>query len=441
MTDPSLSDLVMLAASGSLGVSLVFWSAMGLLRLMSEALGRKRAGSVRTLTVRDVAVVIPAHNEEVALPKCLRAILRIVPAEQVHVASDGSKDRTVEIARAAGCKVLDIQPNGGKARALDAAIRHFELCEKYRVVLIQDADSEIDPHYLERGLPLFDDDAVAVVAGHVLSRWRVDRRFGLDLVFTAYRTRLYRVLQAVFQYGMSWKRASVSYIAPGFASMYRTSALAHIDITAPGLVIEDFNMTFEVQKKKLGRIAYTPAARCTSEDPFSLKDYCKQVQRWYLGFWQTVLRHGMWPSLFWLSLGLLLVELVAVAGFLLVLPIMLAGSFVTGLPGLAFSPVDLSLHEVSPLSALILFLAVDYCVTIIVALVDRRPVLLAYGLAFPALRLLDAALFLRALMLSFTAKSDGRWKSPERYSMPPADPAAKTSNLEMAKTSNLEIAA
>jgi cellulose synthase/poly-beta-1,6-N-acetylglucosamine synthase-like glycosyltransferase len=430
MTDPSLTDLAMLAASGSLGVSLLFWSAIGLLRLAGETLGGRAAAPARALSVKDVAVVIPAHNEEVALPKCLRAILRIIPAEQVHVASDGSKDRTVEIARAAGCRVLDIQPNGGKARALDAAIRHFGLCETYRVVLIQDADSEIDPHYLERGLPLFDDEAVAVVAGHVLSRWRLDRRFGLDLVYTAYRTRLYRVLQAVFQYGMSWKPASVSYIAPGFASMYRTSALAQIDITAPGLVIEDFNMTFEVQRKKLGRIAYTPAARCTSEDPFSLRDYCKQVQRWYLGFWQTVLRHGVWPSLFWLSLGFLLVELVVVAGFLVVLPVALAASLAAGSPGLAFSPLDLSFHEISPLAALLLFLAVDYCVTIIVAIVDRRPVLLAYGLAFPALRLLDAALFLRALVLSFTAKSDGRWKSPERYTAPPAETLA--SNLEVA---------
>jgi poly-beta-1,6-N-acetyl-D-glucosamine synthase len=59
-------------------------------------------------------------------------------------------------------------------------------------------------------------------------------------------------------------------------------------------------------------------------------------------------------------------------------------------------------------------------------------VLLAYGLAFPALRLLDAALFLRALVLSFTARSDGRWKSPERYSTPPAEAVANASNLEVA---------
>ena len=104
--------------------------------------------------------------------------------------------------------------------------------------------------------------------------------------------------------------------------MYRASVLKHIDITAPGLVIEDFNMTFEVQRKRLGRVAYTPKARCSSEDPLTLNDYRKQVQRWYLGFWQTVRRHGVWPSLFWVSLGTLLVELLTISAFALALPVM-----------------------------------------------------------------------------------------------------------------------
>ena len=79
-------------------------------------------------------------------------------------------------------------------------------------------------------------------------------------------------------------------------------------------------MTFEVQRKGLGRVAYSPRARCSSEDPFTLNDYRKQVQRWYLGFWQTVRRHGFWPSRFWLSLGGLLAELMLISLFALALP-------------------------------------------------------------------------------------------------------------------------
>lgn len=400
--------------AASLGLSITFWCAVGLCRLVWEGLFASRKHGAR-LSVADVAVVIPAHNEEVALPKCLAALTVIVPASQIYVASDGSKDRTVEIAREAGCNVFDIQPNGGKAKALAGVIEEFELCDRYKAVLIQDADSEIDPHYLDNALPLFDDPRNVVVAGHVLSRWRNQFWPSLDMVYAAYRTRLYCLLQAAFQYGQTWRGMNAAYIAPGFASMYRTSVLKHIDITAPGLVIEDFNMTFEVQHKRLGRVVYTPRARCSSEDPLTLKDYRKQVQRWYLGFWQTVRRHGIWPSFFWLSLGVLLVELLTVSAFALTLPVMLVLYFAADIPVPAFSLFAMKVEIMSPVPLVILFLVIDYALTIAVSLIARRPSMLVYGLLFPFIRLLDAALFWRALVNSFVAKSDGRWVSPQRF--------------------------
>jgi len=409
------ANALMMALSASLGINIAFWCLVGLIRFVSELGARKQADVPPMIRVADVAVVIPAHNEQIALPKCIAALKAIIPAGQIYVASDGSRDATVAIARAAGCRALDIQPNGGKAKAIDRAIRHYRLCDRYKAVLIQDADSEIDPHYFEHALPLFNDANVAAVAGHVLSRWREQRWPSMDMLYAAYRTRLYRILQTAFQYGQSWKWTNVSYIAPGFASIYRTSALRQIDITAPGLVIEDFNMTFEVQRKQLGRVAYSPLARCSSEDPFTLNDYRKQVQRWYLGFWQTVRRHGVWPSRFWLSLGGLLAELLVISLFALALPFATILYLATGLLEPAISLTELAVHPVSPLGLLALFLAVDYALTAIVAIIERRPSLLVYGVAFPFIRLFDAALFLRALFKSFSTQSDGRWISPERY--------------------------
>jgi biofilm PGA synthesis N-glycosyltransferase PgaC len=420
MTDIAAGNVTMMVLSASLGINIVFWCIVGLIRFVSEIGSNPQAGAT-AIVIADVAVVIPAHNEEIALPKCIGALKAIIPAKQIYVASDGSRDATVAIARAAGCRAFDIQPNGGKAKAIDHAIRKYRLCDRYKAVLIQDADSEIDPGYFDHALPLFNDPKVAVVAGHVLSRWRDQRWPTMDMLYAAYRTRLYRILQTAFQYGQSWKWTSVSYIAPGFASIYRTSALRHIDITAPGLVIEDFNMTFEVQHKRLGRIAYSPKARCSSEDPFKLGDYRKQVQRWYLGFWQTVRRHGVWPSRFWLSLGGLLAELLTISVFALSLPIAVIIYWITGVDEPAISLAELAVRAVSPLQLLALFLAVDYALTFIVAVIERRPILLVYGIAFPAIRLLDAALFLRALLKSFSATSDGRWISPERYVASVAD--------------------
>jgi poly-beta-1,6-N-acetyl-D-glucosamine synthase len=170
-----------------------------------------------------------------------------------------------------------------------------------------------------------------------------------------------------------------------------------------------------VQRKGLGRVAYTPGARCSSEDPFTLNDYRKQVQRWYLGFWQTVRRHGIWPGLFWLSLGILLIELLTVSALVLALPVLVVLDIAIDLHVPALKITGLNFEMTSPLHLAALFLATDYALTILVSLIERRPSMLVYGLLFPLLRLLDAALFWRALTLSFVAKSDGRWVSPQRF--------------------------
>ena len=60
--------------------------------------------------------------------------------------------------------------------------------------------------------------------------------------------------------------------------MYRVDVLDQIDIAAPGLVIEDFNMTFEVHAKKLGRIAFRPdVAVAYTQDPDTWDDCTKMA--------------------------------------------------------------------------------------------------------------------------------------------------------------------
>ena len=61
--------------------------------------------ALRSLTARDVAVLIPAHNEAAVIGDSLRAIMALVPRQNVHVVSDGSTDETPKIARQAGVKV------------------------------------------------------------------------------------------------------------------------------------------------------------------------------------------------------------------------------------------------------------------------------------------------------------------------------------------------
>jgi glycosyltransferase involved in cell wall biosynthesis len=70
-------------------------------------------------------VIIPAHNEEAVIGRCLETILRDAPvghAMEIIVAANGCKDRTAELARAAApeAQVLDLA-QGSKTGAINAA--------------------------------------------------------------------------------------------------------------------------------------------------------------------------------------------------------------------------------------------------------------------------------------------------------------------------------
>lgn len=368
------------------------------------------------LTENDVAAIIPAHNEELTIAKTIASLKVIMPAHNIYIGSDASTDRTVAIARNLGCQLADIFPNKGKAGVLTYLLHHFKLIERYKAVMIVDADSEISPTYLKKALPLFADPEVAAVAVHALSKWQNHPAPKWSMIFTAYRIRLFRVLQAVMRYGQTWKYTNMTTIVPGFASIYRTSVLKDIKIDAPGLIIEDYNMTFEIHHKKLGKIAYDPQITGLSHDPINFQDYFKQVKRWNLGFWQTIRSHGFWPSWFCFSLSLYIIEMFIYAIFLLAVPLLILMMAINSFAPLTlpFSLPILHISQLTILDLLIGVLLIDYLVTAVVAIYEKKLLLLLYGLGFIFFRYLDAFIFLYTLPLAFIVKSEGKWVSPKR---------------------------
>lgn len=104
--------------------------------------------------------------------------------------------------------------------------------------------------------------------------------------------------------------------------MYRTAVLPRSEMNPPGLVIEDFNMTFESYQQRLGKVAFTLDAVAVTQDPDNLRDYLRQTKRWMLGLWQTVRRHPPRFSLFTAILTLLLLELLTSSMFFVLLPLL-----------------------------------------------------------------------------------------------------------------------
>jgi biofilm PGA synthesis N-glycosyltransferase PgaC len=410
------------------GVNFTLWATIGLARLLEETWakrtlrGRVRLlglGSGPSITVQDVAVLIPAHNEELVIESSIAAIAALVPRENIHVVSDGSTDRTAELARRAGVNVIETHANVGKAGALEEAVGRFELVERFQAVLLLDADTAIEPGYLDAALPHFDDPQVVAVAGAVRTHWHERGLSLIGKVLVCHRQRIYAISQRLLKFGQTWRFTNATHIVPGFASMYRTAVLPRIEMNPPGLVIEDFNMTFEIYQKRLGKVAFTLGAVAVTQDPDNLRDYVRQIKRWGLGLWQTVRRHPPQFSLFSAMLTVLLLELLTSSMFFLLLPFLV---LVLAVP--ALYPAALTWPGMTPahdavaahMSLQVLLFAVtgaDLALTCLVALIERRLRFLALWVFFPFLRMLDAVISLYVFPRAWLS-STGRWTSPTR---------------------------
>ena len=84
----------------------------------------------------NVTAVIPAYNEEHTIAGVVNCVKGIDKIQKVIVVSDGSTDRTAEIAKKCGAEVIELNENIGKGGAIKAGI---DECGT-EVILFLDAD-------------------------------------------------------------------------------------------------------------------------------------------------------------------------------------------------------------------------------------------------------------------------------------------------------------
>lgn len=113
-----------------------------------------------------VTVIVAAHDEEDVIGRRVDNLLeQDYPGVEVLVASDGSTDRTEEIAREHGARVLAL-PRGGKLAALNAAVGESDR----EVVAFSDANSEWAPEALRKLVRNLADPEVGYVCGKLVLR-------------------------------------------------------------------------------------------------------------------------------------------------------------------------------------------------------------------------------------------------------------------------------
>src|ERR1039457_5350644 len=118
--------------------------------------------------LRSVSIIIAVRNGEKFIRRKLESVLALnYPRELVEiiVVSDGSDDRTDEIARefeAQRVRLLRV-PRGGKAVALNAAVP----CASGEILIFTDVRQEVDPQALRNLIANFGDPGIGAVSGEL----------------------------------------------------------------------------------------------------------------------------------------------------------------------------------------------------------------------------------------------------------------------------------
>jgi glycosyltransferase involved in cell wall biosynthesis len=107
-------------------------------------------------------VIIPAFNEEAALPAVLDELARVVPDLDIVVVDDGSRDKTAALAAAAGVAVVSLPFNLGIGGALRCGFR-YALRHGYERAVQFDADGQHDATQIAALLAGLDDGADMVI--------------------------------------------------------------------------------------------------------------------------------------------------------------------------------------------------------------------------------------------------------------------------------------
>jgi|SRR3989344_379200 len=236
-----------------------------------------------------ICLLIAAHNEELILDSTLKsAITAGMCRHHIYVVDDNSSDNTYNIAvKRLGKSNVHRVKRSGKALALYKAIGRFRIKKNYTWLHVADADCLFSRNYFRIIRRDLDPNKYCAAIGVVQSL-----RGGW---ISAYRTCLYAFGQVVNRRIESFLR--VIPVMPGPTSIYHTSILSELDFFARS-VTEDFDMTLQIYRKKLGRIQYIKTAVIYSQDPKTVKGYYKQISRWSKGYFQSLINHhiGLKPS-------------------------------------------------------------------------------------------------------------------------------------------------
>jgi cellulose synthase/poly-beta-1,6-N-acetylglucosamine synthase-like glycosyltransferase len=269
-----------------MALEIVFWVAAGLivyahlgyplvLRALVALVGRRNEPPAEPRELPRVSLIVPAHDEEAVIERKLANARALdYPAEllEVIVASDGSTDRTAELARSAGAdQVLEL-PRGGKVAALNQAVKRGT----GEILAFSDANSSWRPDALRRLVDRFADPKVGYVCGQV----RFEGGEGGNQEGLYWR----------YEMAVRSMETRLGGITAGNGAIYAVRREAYIELDPSRG--QDIGFPFELTKRGW-RAVYEPDALAEEKMAPTVEGEFRRKRRMMWGLWDVMLRWGM----------------------------------------------------------------------------------------------------------------------------------------------------
>jgi cellulose synthase/poly-beta-1,6-N-acetylglucosamine synthase-like glycosyltransferase len=161
-------------------------------------------------------------------------------------------------------------------------LNNFDLEE---ITIIQDADTFLSHDYLKQIVKPFENRKVVIVTGFSLPI-KHKNLFGKII----YNGSIMPYKLFSFRKQAQSIRNAVS-VVTGDSAAYRTSFLKEVGGLPQGTQTEDMDIAWTALEKRY-KIVYQRNARANSKDASTFKGHWKQIDRWYSGGFQCLLKHN-----------------------------------------------------------------------------------------------------------------------------------------------------
>lgn len=235
-----------------------------------------------------VTVLIPAHNEEAVIIRCLDSVCKSSYRKlQIIVIDDASSDSTRGLVRdyIASHPKHDITlrwklKNGGKAAALNHALRR-DACGE--LVMALDADSILAPGAVANAVTYFEEPAVVGVAANV--------RIIEEITILGFLQRFEHMVG--YRSKKTHSLLNCEFIVGGVASTYRMAVLKTVGFYDESTMTEDIGLSMKVAAlgNRAHRLIYASDVVAMTEGVSEFKSLLKQRFRWKYGNLQNVIKH------------------------------------------------------------------------------------------------------------------------------------------------------